>query len=87
MKNLNDNDLEIVIEGGVPLLDAGNGSHARGKIRRTIDKLEVGESFQVPEQFDQKLKDARASCRKIAPDKKFAIRRQPDGASRIWRVR
>ena len=66
---------EIKIEKGIPIPPLG---------RHAIypwDAMEVGDSFLAP----RSVNSAIASKRR-AP-KVFAIRKQPDGSFRIWRVK
>ena len=75
----NESKQEIKIEKGIPLPPLG---------RPPIypwQEMEVGDSFLVSSSHNRIHNIAYATNKHLSP-KRFAVRRQPDGSYRVWRV-
>ena len=79
MSDENEPKQEIKIEKGIPLPPLG---------RPPIfpwQEMEVGDSFLVSSSHNR-IHNIASSTHKRYPLKRFAVRKQPDGTYRVWRV-
>ena len=68
------------IETGVPIPNRGR---KLGKECVTFRKLEVGQSFFVPDKLSRKIEQRLRMC--ASREKKKIIIRNVDGGTRVWR--
>ena len=73
----------FVIEKDVPLIEPMKRVNQWGQL---FDRMEPGDSFQVPNEARQALAHAQAKYRKTRLDVGFAIRRVNESHTRIWRT-
>jgi hypothetical protein len=73
----------FVIEKDVPLTDPVKRVNQWGKL---FDRMELGDSFQVPNEVRMALAHAQAKYRKTTGGVIFAIRKVSDSHTRIWRT-
>lgn len=83
---------EPEIERNIPIPPVdrplGGAKGKYGPIRRTLEKLYIGQSFQFFEEDFYKVRGAIARIHKEHPDKHFTTRTiNEDGRYRVWRVK
>jgi hypothetical protein len=73
--------MQYQIEKGVTMPERGNLRREKSPLRLAFEQMEVGDSVVLPE-------DLKTSPHPMAQQVgiKVAMRRQPDGATRVWRV-
>lgn len=75
----------LKLEKGIPLTKTHQnvGAH-RSEMRMLIESMKAGESFQVPEGFEIKVRGYINSVQ-IRSEKRFSVRKH-DGGFRCWRT-
>ena len=73
----------FIIEKGVPLIEPMKRIN---QWSRLFDRMELGDSFQVPNEARMALAHAQAKYRKTKTGVMFAIRKVSESHSRIWRT-